>query len=305
MFYRNSSSPRLNFLFSSRIQKNLLLFIILASLLPVSSGLSLISPDITSKEIIARMHESAKNIRTLKFQMKKLERVDGRILSGDQEVKFNRMPKKIYTFIHAPRKGTEVLFIEGSNNNKAYVNPNGFPYFTLSLDPYSNAMRNNNHHTVHEVGFDYINSIVSYFSEKAGGDFEKIFIYKGDTVFNNRKCYKILIDYFPFQYIKYTVKENENLIDIAYRNFISDYMILQLNPDIDDYYDVKAGQAITIPNGYARKTLLFIDKENYLPIVQIMFDEKGLYAKYEFHDLQYNPKISEEEFTKDYEAYNF
>jgi hypothetical protein len=252
-----------------------------------------------------KMSKSTSEIKSLKFKFKKKERVDGKLLSGEQEVKFNHTPRKVYTKIHAPLKGTEVLYVEGVNKNKAYVHPTGFPYVTISLDPYSEHMRNNNHHTVHEVGFDYIHQIISYFAGKAGNDYDRMFIYKGDTTFNNKKCYKVLIDYFPFKYIDYTVKTGETITDIAYKNYISDYMILQLNPEIDDYSDVKAGQVIKIPNAYARKTLLFIDQERFLPIVQMMFDDKGLYAQYEFWDLQYNPSISQEEFTKEYKDYNF
>lgn len=258
-----------------------------------------------TKRIIEKMFQSIDQIRSLQFRLKKKERVNGEILSGEQEVKFIRNPKKIYTKIIAPNEGAEVLFIEGKNNNHAYINPNAFPFITLSLDPYGSIMRKNNHHTVHEVGFDYINSIVKFIANKSGENFGKYFIYDGDTIFNNRKCHKILIDYLPFKYVNYTVKKGENLADIAYKLFISDYMIMNINEDIDDYNDVEEGQVIKVPNAYARKTYLYIDQENYLPLIQIMYDEKGLFSKYEFHNLVLNPVIPPEEFTKDFEDYNF
>jgi outer membrane lipoprotein-sorting protein len=260
---------------------------------------------ITSEEIISNMSSSIETIKTLKYKLKKKERIEDEFKLGEQEVKYNRSPKKVYTKIIAPNKGVEVLFREGENNNKAYVNPNAFPYITLTLDPFGSTMRNNNHHTVYEVGFDYINSIVSQIAKKSGKDFEKYFHYKGDTLFNNKDCYKILIDYTPFKYENYTVKAGESLKVIAYKFFISDYMILEINEDIDDYNDVSAGQIIKIPNAYARKTILCIEKKTNLPLLQAMYDEKGLFAQYEFYNVQVNPSITEAEFTKDYKDYNF
>jgi hypothetical protein len=261
--------------------------------------------EVSARNIVNNMYAATGKIKSLKFVMKKMERVGGKYLNGVQAVKYNRNPRKVYTEIISPNKGVEVLYVEGKNNNHAYVNPNAFPYITLSLDPYGSIMRKNNHHTVHEVGFDYISGIIKHVDAKAGNDFNKIFRYTGDTVFNNRKCYKLLIDYTPFAYINYTVKKGETLKEIAYRLFVSDYMIMTINKGIDDYDDVAEGQVIKVPNAYARKTLLLIQKDTYLPVVQVMSDEKGLFSRYEFYDLIVGPEFSEMEFSKDYEKYNF
>lgn len=250
------------------------------------------------------MFTSIEKIKTLKFKLKKKERVNGKINSGEQNVKFNRSPKKIYTKVLSPNKGVEILFVEGQNNNRALVNPNGFPYSSLNLDPYGDLMRKNNHHTVHEVGFDYISSIVSNVMKKSESNFDKIFLLKGDTIFDSKPCYKLLIDYTPFTYISYTVKENETLTSIAYKLFVSDVMILEANK-LSGFASVKPGQVIKVPNAYARKTILFIDKASHLPVVQRMYDDQGLFAEYEFYDLEVNPVIAQEEFTRTYKDYKF
>jgi hypothetical protein len=36
-----------------------------------------------------------------------------------------------------------------------------------------------------------------------------------------------------------------------------------------------------------------------------MYDDKGLFEIYEFHNLKVNPTILEEEFSEDYKDYNF
>jgi outer membrane lipoprotein-sorting protein len=82
-------------------------------------------------------------------------------------------------------------------------------------------------------------------------------------------------------------------------------MVLENNPKLSSYNDVKAGDVIKIPNAYAKLTLLLIDKEYLLPVNNKVFDDKGLYETYEYYDLQVNSPIAPEEFTKNYKGYHF
>jgi hypothetical protein len=259
----------------------------------------------TSQKIVTEMLSAINQVKTLKYKLKKTERIDATFIKGQQDIKFTRSPKRVYTYIYYPNKGVEVLWKEGEHKNEAYVNPNAFPYINVRLNPMGSHMRNNNHHTVNEVGFDYIGSIVNNIASKNAADFANIFKYEGDVKFDERDCYKIVIDYYPFKFIPYTVKAGENLTSIAKNNFVSDYMILKANKNIEDYNDVVAGQQIMIPNAYARKTVLYIDKATYLPISQAMFDDKGLYGQYEYYDVILNSVIPEEEFSSDFSKYGF
>lgn len=259
----------------------------------------------SSKEIIDQMFAAIPQINSLTFTLKKKERVANNYNFGEQNVKYQSKPKKIYTEIISPNKGIELLWREGQNNNMVYLNPNGFPYINLNFNPYSSTLRKGNHHTIHEVGFDYIGSIIGHIAHQCGEDFSKIFIYEGDVIFDKKECYKILINYSDFKHISYTVKENESLTDIAYKLFVSDYLLLQLNPEVSNYNDVKVGQKIIVSTAYAKKTILYIDKISFLPILQSMYDDKGLIAQYEFYNLQLNPKIQASEFEADYKDYRF
>lgn len=278
---------------------------IIVSLFLILTTLHNLPAQHNSKTVMNNMFAAIDMVETLQFKLKKAERVNGELKYGEQDVKFNRSPKKIYTYIHKPNKGVELLFIEGKNQNKAFINPNGFPYINVNLDPYGSNMRKGNHHTVHEVGFDYIGSIMKKITKEQAGNYDQIFIYKGTVNFDNKECHHMVIDYKPFKYYEYTVKPGETLVDIAYKNSISDFMILEKNPEIKEYDNVKAGQKILIPNAYAQKTILYIDKKTHLPIVQKMYDEKGLYEQYEFFNLSLNTEIKQEEFKADYKEYNF
>ena len=94
-------------------------------------------------------------------------------------------------------------------------------------------------------------------------------------------------------------------MDIATERMVSEYMIVQVNDDIDNYYDVKEGQVIKIPILYAKRTVLYIDKVKHLPIKQEMSDDKGLFERYSMTNLKVNPTIAPEEFQEDYKDYDF
>ena len=53
-----------------------------------------------------------------------------------------------------PRQGAEVLYKSGENKNKVLVNPNFFPYISLSFDPNSSILKSEGHHNIKEVGFN-------------------------------------------------------------------------------------------------------------------------------------------------------
>jgi len=258
-----------------------------------------------ARQIIDNMYLSIDKIKSLKFTMRKIERVNDQYLKGEQQVRFSKNPKSIYTKVISPNEGVEVLYVEGKNKNAALINPNTFPYINLSLDPYGSIMRNNNHHTVHEVGFDYISDIISHIDEKSGSDFNNYFTYVGDTLFDGKPCYKIKIDYKPFAYTDYEIQAGENITSIAYKLHISDYMILQLNKNLSGYQDGKPGMVIRVPNAYSKQTFLYIDKKTFLPLLQIMYDDKGLYEQYAFYNLQLNPVFGPDEFNRKNEEYDF
>jgi outer membrane lipoprotein-sorting protein len=148
-------------------------------------------------------------------------------------------------------------------------------------------------------------SVIKQAVTMAGKDFDKYFEYKGSVNFDGRDCHAVVITFEDFKFIDYTVKPGENLRKIAQEKKISDYMILENNPKIKDFNDVKPGQIIKIPNGYAKKTILYIDKEHYLPLMMSMFDDKGLYERFEYRNLIVNPKFSDTEFTRNHKDYGF
>lgn len=260
-------------------------------------------PTLTTKEIIFKMIKSIDDVERLKYSLKITERGKKGYNHYESSVKLNKKPRKIYLYI----KGIELLWQSGWNNNKAYVKPNSFPYINLSLDPLGSLMRQDQHHTINEMGFDYFGSIVEYIALKVNAHFDEYFKMEGEERYNNRPCYKITINNKDFGYENYTVKdENESITTIARKLHVSEYMIVEVNPKLNDYFDIlKKGQVLKVPNAYAKDVTLYVDQLYYLPIGVKVLDDKGLYEQYDYHYLQVNPKIEDAEFTKTYKDYKF
>jgi len=244
---------------------------------------------------------SIEKIQTLKWNLKVIERIKGKEKHYGSSVKLKVNPRKIYINI----RGTEVLWAEGFNNGKALVHPNSFPFFNMNLDPLGSLMCDGQHHTIHEMGFSYMGKIIRSFLQKTGENFEKSFMYLGTEVHNHVKCNKIKINFEGFKYVDYKVKKDEDMITIARKLNLSEYIILENNTKFSDYNDIKEGDLIKIPTGYAKNVLLFIDNIYHVPIGIKVEDDKGLFEQYDYFFLQYNPKISDEEFTTNYKDYKF
>ncbi len=269
------------------------LFVFFSSFLPAQ----------TAKEIIEKMLISISQTKTVTYSSVLTERINGELQVAENKIKLHVLPFKSYVYL--PKTGIEVLYVQGKNDNKAIVKPNKFPFVNLNIDVQSSLLRNKQHHSINELGFTYFGEIISSDISKAGVKYESRILYKGMKKWENYDCYVITIENPDFEHIKYTVKPNETVLNIAKRFKVSEYMILENNKEISNYQDVKAGQTIKIPNYYSKKSILYIDKKTQLPVLKAIFDDKGLFEKYEYKNLIKNPILSEEEFSTKYKDYGF
>lgn len=258
--------------------------------------------EFTCQEIVTKSLKSIKELKGLKYHLKITERGKKGFNYYESWVKFNRQPRQIYLYI----KGIEVLWLQGQNEGKALVKPNSFPFFNLNLDPMGNLMRQDQHHTLNEMGYDYFASIIQNTVDKLGDNFDDYFSLEGEERVNNRPCYKIVINNRDFGYRDYTIGEGESITSIARKFFIAEYMILEKNPKFKDYFDIlKKGEVIKIPTWYCKTVTMYIDQLYFVPISIKVHDDKGLFEEYNYHFLQVNPKFEEGEFTRTYPGYGF
>lgn len=253
--------------------------------------------------IVSRVLDSIKSIKTQECIVKSIEKTGGSLSFAESHIKLNINPKKIY--YKSEKKGTELLWIQGKNKGDALINARALPFMNIDLDPYGSLMRRGNHHTIFDLGFQYIGTIVANTIVNAPGGFDKHFSYGGSITWNDIECYQIIIDFPDYKYIEYTTSKGETAFSIAKKLSTSDYKIRVKN-DLSSYYgSIKEGKRLTVPTPYAKKVVLFINKKTYLPQTVKIYDELGLFESYEFYDVKINIPFAEDEFSEDNEDYGF
>lgn len=255
----------------------------------------------SAKDVLNNLIESIGKVKTLRYNLQCNERIKGKMQHTESSVKLQVSPRKLYISVRGP----ELIWIEGANNGNALVNPGSFPYINLNLDPNGSLMRKDQHHTINEMGLQYLAEILKDGIRRAGDNFDKHFVLLGEEKYDGRMCYKVSISFSDFSWNSYTVKAGENMTTIARKLHVSEYLILENNIKYSWYSDVKPGDVIQVPDAYAKYTLLLIDKELLLPVNNKIFDDKGLFETYEYYNLKVNTPILPEEFTKDYKDYHF
>lgn len=256
------------------------------------------------EQVLTQMFDAIKKVHTLEYNLYANERVNDKYMSGHSLVKLSVSPFKAY--FKDLKKGVEVLYIAGQDENEAIVNPNGFPYFNLHLDPNGKLMRKGQHQTIGRLGFAYTGSILYHSLEQFPDAYHKYVEYRGDTTVDGYPCSNVEINFPDFHYYSYLVMDDhETAASIADKLYLCDYLVLSAN-HLSSYEDVlKKGQIITIPNGYAKCTLVTIRKDIHLPVQIKVYDDKGLLEEYDFSNLQVNPTIQDAEFTENYADYHF
>ncbi len=255
-------------------------------------------------ELTKQMIASTKRIQTIQYKMEKRERVDGELTFQKVAVKLNRHPYKVYSYQLLPKKGLELLYVP-SEHRQALVNPNGFPWINIRLDPMGNRMRKNQHHTINRSGYDFFISIIEHLLNKHKANIQQMVRVNKDVYVSGRKCWEIELNNPNYKIVQYKVKNGENLVEIGDRYKINDYRIIELNDQVDGFNDVSAGQLIKIPNDFAPKMLLSIDKERMVPMKVAVYNENGLFEEYLYSDVVINPKFKSDEFKEGFKGYKF
>jgi len=258
------------------------------------------------KQVLTQMMSACENMKSASFILTTTERIkSGNIEKGELFVKQQRNPMRMYVHMYAPRVGIEILYRQGEWNNNLYISPHSFPYVNLKLSPNSLLVREESHHTVCDIGFDYLMKMIGHYKAVMG---EKLFDYLvlGDTInFDSHRCLRMDFDYPDFGYSIQAVKEGENVVDIASRNFVNEYMIICANKNVKDIDDVESGQQLRIPNMFGRKITFYVDLKTMLPLVQEIQDEQGFFERYEYKSFLLNPVFDPSEFTTAFKDYGF
>jgi hypothetical protein len=285
-------------------------FALLLSFVFIAATTHATPPASQTRQIIDNMLATISKHQGAIFTMHGVERMVGKPNENNQInmfTKVNIAPLKIYAKVLTdPNKGTELLYATGERGNKIRVNAGKFVP-TLNLAPTSGLLSKNQHHTLLTSGFMIVSRIVSDGVKRADaqGKFDVVFQLQGETVFQGRKCNKVFIDDPSYTYTTVVGGKGETVHTLAKRLLISEYHIMELNPSSRGLDDNVEGKTLKVPTSYAKKTMLYIDKETNLPIYQEMNDEKGIFEKYEYTNVTLNPAFKADEFTDKFPDYHF
>ncbi len=255
--------------------------------------------------LIDKMIKAIDDHNQMEFKMYRSERSKNGFTDGKFYAKLINKPYKLYIKNFKPKPGSEILYIKGQNDDKALINPNSFPYFSISLDPDNNLLLAGGHHSLREAGFTLFSNMFKLYKVNYGEELYNRITYHGMFKWNDRVCYKISIDYPDYSTKKYTPKKGETLYSISRDQLLNIGKLREYNVKYDDDDILDESDEIIIQNVYAKKAVIFIDNENYFPIYQLIYDEEGLYEKYQYVDLNLDISFKNEEFTRDYSEYNF
>ena len=262
--------------------------------------------DFDARSTFENMVKAINNAKTLKYRFAQKERLRKGWNNALVDIKLNVSPLKTYIKCITPDEGVELLLVDGKYNGNVYVKPNGFPYINVKLSPTGSMLLGvSRHHRMEEAGYELFRDVISIYLNDPSINIDEVVTYKGIVNFDNKSCYHVELNDPNYRILDYVVQGSENVLTISRRLKTADYKILELNPNLSDYFDVSAGQTIKIPSSYSPKTVMYLDTQTHLPLYLEMSDENGLYEQYEFLNLVVNPKFAADEFDDTFHEYGF
>ena len=204
-------------------------------------------------DIIDKMRAEITKINKSSFELHSKERFGDEYVFKKMKFRMQERPKKVY--MKDLDKGVELLYVDGWNKNKGYINPAGFPWVNVSLSIYDSKVVAENHHTVSDAGLGFVNKLLNGFEgtvEKAGKTRSSLYDFKGEVTYNGRPCYKLYIKPpVEFKYITYTTKEDLKLMKLSRKIVASDFLIKEKN-NLSYNRTIKKGTKLQVPTAYAK-----------------------------------------------------
>jgi len=255
--------------------------------------------------VLNKTFKQIESIKTLRFNIISRERINNYYKTDKGFYKISKKPILYYYKQLIPPTSAEVL-VNSETYPMALVNAHKTLVPNLKLSPYGEVLRDTRHHNLYQAGYDYFKNILLFLKEKYNIKWAKVTTMNNDIKINQYNCYKLTITNPNFKIIQYTVKEKTTPQQLALKLNICDYHIIQMNASISSiFHTLKPGQIITIPSDYASKITLYIDKKLFIPIKIEVYDDIGLFEEYLFEDIELNPIFKNEEFSQNYNEYEF
>lgn len=242
-------------------------------------------------ELIHATIAKAKAVKSAAFMIENTERYDGELRTGSQEVRYQQEPFQLSMIFISPDPGSTITYDATVNAQKMVYDPEGFPYMKMELDPMGSLARNNNQHTIYEIGFDHIGRLIELIYENR--DQVSLLTDIGST-----DVHRLEISSKRRGMGAYVVGKGESTRSVSQKLQVSEYKLVELNDDIKEYGSLKEGMTIKVPEYYALETTIEIDKVTYLPVKLSLSDELGLLSAYTFSDVSLDVEVLQPKMKK-------
>ena len=208
---------------------------------------SVLTAQSSAVEWIDEVIKTSKSVKSLSYTMYSLERKqDGSYHKGASFTKLNIQPLKLYLRLNGnENKGVALLFNKQESNNLALISPaKWLP--TFKLDPGGTMMRRNQHHTLYEAGFAYGLGVVEHYKNMDPEIFKSSATLETQCLECGTDFVKVTIIDPKFSYKPYTPLSNETLYDISKKLFVSEYLLVEKNNKVKDYFDDLQGKTLLV-----------------------------------------------------------
>ncbi|MDW3652185.1 MAG: LysM peptidoglycan-binding domain-containing protein [Bacteroidia bacterium] len=239
-------------------------------------------------DVLERMHTGLEKVYEHSYRLQLRERkLDRSFHQGQMLIQVKNNPLKIRAEILGPKKGLLVEYNAAEDMHEATIIPKQWlPAVKIKSDIHGDILRKG-HYAINETSLNYFDKIIKRLEQKfkQKGDYGTYVKNVGLVATQGRSCFKIELSDPSFHIRNYTVKAGENLLDISKRLLIHPFKIRELNPQLDSYYELAAGRQIRIPSSYAKRCVIYIDNQEFLPRRLEVYDESGMFEQYSFHDI--------------------
>ena len=250
--------------------------------------------------ILYKMIRSINKLETYTLVLNSKERkADKTFTKGNTLLKLRKHPKALY--LKMLDEGQEILWNEGDKT--VLVNPNGFPFINLKLDPFGSPLLDKQHHTIFDAGFDYFNSIVQKEISMYPSTVNSRISNLGNVVCDGIDCYLIAFETNDFKKYNYIATQNETTFSLSKRMNINEWLIRNNNKMKS--FDIIKGKSYLLTSHYAKKLILYINRNTMLPILISIYDDVGLLEEYAYKKTSLNPAFAANEFCDDFKDYGF
>ncbi|MFO7863052.1 MAG: DUF1571 domain-containing protein [Salinivirgaceae bacterium] len=254
------------------------------------------------KSYLQKLDSIAQNAESIYFCV----HIYARMLDDDYRqkaiFKIDRQPLKIY-YRQFMRSNIELLYNESLDKDKATVYPDGFPYTSIQLSPYSPRILKRQHHSIFESDPTFTIKQVMKMMDASGHEACRFVV--NDTIFDGQKS--LSMKYYQADYHIKTVRvrDDASLLDFAAKHNVNFYSIIWNNPSLSITSKLKSNDRIKVPSAYAKSVEIIIDKDNYSLLQVIVKDDNGVFEKYTYTQFTWNANFTSLDFDTENPDYNF